>query len=113
MKRVLIAVAFVASAAFPVLAHQGHHNRIMGMVSMIHDTHLEVKGTTGKISTIVLDEHTKVLKGTDAVKRTAIRDGDRVVVTAMTMKSSDGKPMLLAEEVRLAAAPAAKPTRKK
>jgi hypothetical protein len=113
VKRILVAIAFVGLTAFPVFAHNGHHDRIMGTVSTIQDTRVEVKGNTGKTSTIVLTDKTKVLRGTQALTRAEIREGDRVVVIAMSMKGSDGKPMLMAEEVRLGVAPVAKPKAKK
>jgi len=101
VKKVFVAIALVGLLAFPVKAHIGHHDRIMGTVSAIHDTHLEIKGTTGKTATVVLTDKTKVLRGEHAGKRTDIKEGVRVVVTAMPMKGSDGKPILVAEEVRL------------
>jgi hypothetical protein len=80
----------------------------MGTVLATWDATLEVKTTTGKTMTIILNDKTKVLKGTQAVKRTEIHDGDRVVITAMSTKGSDGKAMLVAEEVRLGTAPPTK-----
>jgi len=47
------------------------------------------------------------------VKRTEIHEGDRLVVTAMSTKGSDGKAMLVAEEVRLGTAPPTKTNGKK
>ena len=109
MKKVLLVTFALAVTLAPLtFAHEGHGQKIMGTVSAIHDTQLEVKGTNGKTSTIVLDDKTKVLKGKMAVKRTDLKQGDRVVVTAMSMKGADGKTMLMAEQVSLGAAPAAK-----
>ena len=108
MKRVMLAIVLVGLLTSPAKAHIGHHDRIMGTVSAIHDTRLEIKGTTGKTSTVVLTDQTKVLQGAHAVKRTDIKEGARVVVTAMSMKGADGKAMLMAEEVRLGTAPAPK-----
>jgi hypothetical protein len=113
VKRMLVALIYAGLAAFPVLAHNGHHERIMGTVSTIQDTRLEVKGTTGKTSIVFLTDKTKLLRGREIVRRADIRTGDRVVITAMSMKGSDGKSMLMAEEVRLGVAPVAKPTTKK
>ena len=109
MKKVLrLTVVLAVASASLTFAHEGHGQKIMGTVAAIHDTQLEVKGTNGKTSTIVLDEKTKVLKGKMAMKRTDLKEGDRVVVTAMPMKGADGKTMLMAEQVNLGAAPAAK-----
>ncbi len=101
MKQAVLAIALVALLTSPAKAHIGHHARIMGTVSAIHETRLEITGTTGKTSIVVLTDKTKVLRDEHAVKRTDIKKGARVVVTAMPMKGSDGKPMLMAEEVRL------------
>ena len=113
MKRMLVALIYVGLTVFPALAHNGHHDKIMGTVATIQDTRLEVKGTTGKISNIFLTDKTKLLRGRETVKRADIKTGDRVVVTAMSMKGADGKSMLMAEEVQLGIAPAAKPKPKK
>ena len=47
------------------------------------------------------------------MKRTDIHEGDRLVVTATSTKGSDGKAMLVAEEVRLGTAPPTKTNGKK
>ena len=111
--RILLMSPVVALALVTLTyAHEGHHTRIMGTVAAIHGTQLEVKDTGGKTSTIALDDKTRVRKGTASLKRDDLKAGDRVVVTAMTMKGSDGKPMLMAEEVRVGAAAAAAKGRK-
>lgn len=111
-KMILVAVTLAVALAPLALAHEGHQ-KIMGTVGAIHDTQLEVKGTNGKTSMIVLDEKTKVLKGKVAMKRTDLKEGDRVVVTAMPMKGTDGKTVLMAEQVSLGVGPEAKPKAKK
>jgi hypothetical protein len=113
VKRMLVALTYIGLSALPVLAHSGHHERIMGTVSTIQDTRLEIKVTTGKTSNVFLTEKTKLLRGKETVKRADIRTGDRVVISAMSMKGSDGKPMLMAEEVRLGSAPLEKLKTKK
>jgi hypothetical protein len=113
MKRTLVALIYVGLTVFPAVAHNGHHDKIMGTVATIQDTRLEVKGATGKTSTVFITEKTKLLRGREAVKRADIKTGDRVVVTAMSMKGADGKPMLMAEEVRFAVGQVEKPRAKK
>ena len=105
LKKTTLAL-FVLALAPLAAAHEGH--KIMGTVSMIHDTHLEVKATNGKTSTFTLDDKTTVLKGKIAMKRTDLKEGDRVVVTATDMKGKDGKVMLMAKQVLVGAAPAPK-----
>jgi hypothetical protein len=103
VKQMLIAIALIATAGFEGLAHTGPHEKIMGTVVEIHDGRMEVKATTGKQASIILTDQTKIWKGTHKSKPTEIKEGDRVVVTAVSKKGSDGKTVLTAEEVRLAA----------
>lgn len=105
MTRVVSILVFVlALAPVPLLAHPGHNHTMMGTVSMVNDNHLEVKATDGKTSMITLDGKTRVLRGTTKVKPGTIKDGERVVVTALETKDKDGKTIMLATEVRLAVA---------
>ena len=113
MKKIFIVIASAVSFGLPLLAHTGHHEKVMGTVVAIRDATLEVETTAGKTAAIVLNDKTKVFKGAQAVKRTDIHDGDRVVVTAMSTKGSDGKATLVAEEVRLSTAPPTKTNGKK
>jgi len=98
---ILFASAVLALVAAPAFAHEGHDHKVMGTVSMMHDTHLEVKGTDGKTTTFTLDANTKVLRGTTMVKKEDLTAGTRVVVTAEEMKDKSGKAMMMAKEVRL------------
>ena len=102
----LVSILVLVLALTPaprLLAHPGHEHKIMGTVSMVHQNHLEVKATDGKTSVITMDEKTRVLRGTATVKADAIKAGDRVVVTAVETKDKDGKAVMFAKEVRLAA----------
>jgi len=103
-KLVSILVLVLALApATRLLAHPGHEHKIMGIVSMVHENHLEVRATDGKTSLITMDEKTRIVRGSAKVKADAIKAGDRVVVTAVETKDKDGKAVMLAKEVRLAA----------
>lgn len=97
--------ALIVALAIPgyTFAHEGPH-KIMGTLTALHENHLEVKATDGKISTITLNEKTKVLRGKATVKADDIKPGERVVVTAMEIKGKDGKTTMVATEVRLGAA---------
>ena len=108
MKQTFIVIASVVSLAVPLLAHTGHHEKVMGTVLAVRDATVEVKTSAGKKAAIVLNDKTKVFKGVQAVKRTEIHEGDRVVISAMPTKGSDGKSMLVAEEVRLGTAASTK-----
>lgn len=101
MRKALVVVLAAVVMTPWVLAHEGHAHKVMGTVSVIHENHLEVKGTDAKTSTFTLNEKTKILKGETVVKAADIKEGDRVVVTAAEEKGADGKTILVAKEVRL------------
>lgn len=84
-------------------AHEGHAHKIMGTVSVLHENHLDVKGTDGKVSTVTLAEKTSIVRGTTALKASDIRPGDRVVVTATETKGPDGKTTMVASRVQVGA----------
>ena len=65
-----------------VSAHEGHDHKIMGTLAAVHDHSVDVKATDGKLSTITLNDKTKILHGTTAMKLADLKTGDRVVVTA-------------------------------
>jgi hypothetical protein len=90
----------------PVLAHPGHDHQIMGTVAVVHENRLEVKSADGKTTSVItLNEKTRIVRGSATVKTDAIKTGERVVVTAVETKGKDGKAVMVAKEVRLAAAP--------
>jgi hypothetical protein len=87
-------------------AHEGHEHKIMGTVSMRHEFHLEVKATDGKTTILTLTEKTRVKRGDAPATVDSIKPGERVVVTAVEAKGKDGKTVMVASEVRLAASAA-------
>ncbi len=99
----ILTLVLALTSAPRLLAHPGHEHKILGIVSMVHENHLEVKATDGKTSLVTMNEKTRVLRGTAKVKADAIKAGDRVVVTAVEAKDKDGKAVMVATEVRLAA----------
>lgn len=110
MRRLVLGVVLVAALAIPgyPFAHEGHVHKVMGTVATLHENHLEVKATDGKMSMITLNEKTKVLRGKTKAKLQDIKSGERAVVTAIEKKGKDGTPVLIATEVRLPAAVASK-----
>ena len=105
MKRMALAVALVCAMAPFVSAHEGHDHKIMGTIAAMHDNSVEVKATDGKMSTITLNDKTKIRRGTTAITAADLKAGDRVVVTA----TGGGKTPFVAKEIRLGGAAAAKP----
>ena len=82
MKRIVLAVLLAYSLAPLVSAHEGHDHKIMGTIAAIHDNSVEVKATDGKMSTVTLNDKTKILRGTAVMTVADLKAGDRVVVTA-------------------------------
>jgi hypothetical protein len=107
MKKLLIALMFALAVTPLAFAHEGHDQKIMGTVSAIEAGQLTVKATTGKSSTVLLNDKTKVLMGKMVHKLADIKVGDRIVVTATDIKGKDGKPVLVAKQVNLPAPAAA------
>lgn len=101
MRRVLVSVCAVLFAAVALSAHEGHLHKVMGAVAAVQATRLDVKATDGKLTTVVLDGTTKVVRGTTVIKAADLKPGDRIVVSYMMMKGSDGAEMLMAKEVKV------------
>ena len=111
IRRFVLGAVLFAALAVPayVYAHEGHAHKVMGTVSMRHENHLEVKETDGgKTVTITLNEKTKILRGKAKATAADIKPGERVVVTATETKGKDGQTLMIASEVRLPEAVAAK-----
>jgi hypothetical protein len=91
--------------AIPVYAraHEGH--KVMGTVVTLHESHLAVRATDGKSSTITLNERPNSCVGR---RRQGPRPGERVFVTATETKGKDGKTTMIATEIRLPEAGASK-----
>ena len=80
-------------------AHEGHAHTVMGTVTMHHDNHLELKTADGKTVTVTLNEKTTVVRGTQKLTLADVIEGQRVVVDV-----GDGKPPLMARQVKVGAA---------
>jgi len=105
MRRFVVAAALAVVAALAIpgyaLAHEGHVHKVMGTVATVHENHLDVKTTDGKISTVTLNEKTKILRGKAKATVENLKPGERVVVSATEIKGKDGKDEMIATEVRL------------
>ena len=101
MKRLTIFVLLFAAATIPaqLLAHEGHEPEVMGTVTAVDVSRIEVETTDGKKATILLSKETKYLRGKSSVAAAEIKVGGRIVVTVV---KKDGKKM--ATVVRLAVA---------
>ena len=106
MKKLLTTLIFALSVVASGYAHEGHDQKIMGVVATIGNGQIQVKATNGKMSTVMINEKTKVTMGKMAHKIADIKVGDRVVVTATDVKDKAGKTILVAKQVALGAAKA-------
>ena len=106
MKKLLTALIFAFSVVTSAYAHEGHDQKIMGVVATVQNGQIQVKATNGKTSTVMLNEKTKVVMGKMAHKIADIKVGDRVVVTATDVKDKTGKTTLVAKQVALGTAKA-------
>ena len=104
----IVAAALLAPAI--VEAHPGHDHKILGVVTVIHENHLEVKDAKGKISKHVLSATTKIRKDKSKASASDIKVGDRVVVTIRETKDKDGKMVANVVDVQIGAAATATKT---
>ena len=96
----LLALALLVPAA--AMAHTGHVHKVMGTVSAVSSTQLEVKTTDGKTAVVVLNEKTVYEQGTAKTGLTALKVGDRVVVEGT---QATGAKNVTAQKVRIGTAP--------
>ena len=97
---VLLAVVAMMTM-IPVSAHEGHKHTIMGTIASVQSSRIEIKVTTGKTASVVLDDKTHILRGTARVKAADLKVGERVVATAIETKDKK----MVAQDVRVAGAP--------
>src|ERR1700704_1201614 len=108
MKKWMIAFMMLSVAVIaPRLAraHEGHDHTVMGTVSSIDGTNLMVKTADGKTVMVMMDAKTKVTQGKTKLDLKTVKVGDRVVASG-----PEDKSMIMAETVKIGAAPAAKAT---
>jgi hypothetical protein len=102
MKLLFAVVAGVALAAPVALsAHEGHDHKVMGVVTAIHENHLEVKDVKGKITTHTIAATTKITRAKTKLAVSDIKVGDRVVVTTRETKDKAGKAVINVVSVQL------------
>ena len=108
-KNWVVVVALVAALFVPA-ASRAHENdkTVRGTVSSIDGNNLSVKVADGKSVMVMMDAKTKITKGTTKLAATALKVGDRVVASG-----PEDKNMIMAETVKVAAAPAPAKTAKK
>jgi hypothetical protein len=102
MNRILMMVLVWASLAPGVLAaHEGHPHKLMGVLSAVRGSELDVKSTDGKTSTVTLRSDAKIRRDATPLKPSDLKTGDRVVVTFVEKKGPNGKTISEASEIRV------------
>jgi hypothetical protein len=105
MTKVFAVVAMVLCVSLPqALAHDGHAHKIMGTVTARNDKQIEVKTPSGEILSIQINEKTVVKRATRKIGLEEVKEGGRVVVDI-----GNGEDPLIAREIQVGAAAAAKP----
>lgn len=104
--KIQLAAAAVLTLALvaPVMAHEGHTHKVLGTVASVQAHQIEVKGTDGKVLTIVLDAKTAITRGKDKLDAAALKVGERVSVDYTQAKNTN-----TAKTIKLGTAPAAAP----
>lgn len=108
MIAMVMAVAAVMTVGVrPAFAHAGHAHKVMGTVTMIAPDHVMVKtkekgAKDEKVVTILVNDKTKVLKGTAAATLKDVSSGQRVVIDV-----GDGSQPVTAKSITIGAAKAA------
>lgn len=102
MRLMAISIAALVLTITPTLgAHEGHAHKTMGVVSMIHENHLEVTDLKEQKKTFALDTSTKITRGKTRLRAEEIKVGERVVVTYNQVKNKDGKVTEVVTAVQL------------
>ena len=109
MKRLAIyalAIAFLAAwPAASAFAHPGHAHKVMGTVTVVNGSQVEVKDAAGKITKHVLDAKTKIRRGKTVLSAADIKVGDRIVVSSVEAKDAAGKAVTTVTEVQVGVTP--------
>ena len=108
-KNWIVVVALAGALLVPTVARAHENDKtVMGTVSTVDGNNLTVKTADGKSVMVMMDAKTKITKGTTKLAATALKVGDRVVASG-----PEDKNMIMAETVKVAAAPAPAKTAKK
>jgi len=83
-----------------VWAHAGHAHKVLGTISAVTDTQLDVKTTDGKSIAVLLDAKTVYRQGKVRADAKMLKLGERVVVEA---EQAEGAKLMTAKTVTMAA----------
>ena len=100
---VVLTCFILVGASSVLLAHTGHDHKVMGVITMVDDSHLMVKAKDGKEHHIQLTRETKILRGKRKAAVSDLQVDMRVVVNV-----GAGEEPLVAKEVTFTRVPAPK-----
>lgn len=100
--RRMAGVALIAVLVTPATmwAHAGHAHKVLGTISAVSDTQLDVKTTDGTSVAVVLDAKTVYRQGKVRADAKMLKLGERVVVEA---EQAPGAALMTAKSVTMAA----------
>jgi hypothetical protein len=106
MRKAMVVAAFAAALLAPAVlrAHTGHVHKVMGTVSAVTPTQLEVRTTDGKVAIVLLNAKTVYEQGTVKADAKTLKVGDRVVVEGT---QPTGAKNVTAQKIRIGTAPPA------
>ena len=106
-RRLALSLTMAALFGFglsPAFAHPGHDHKVLGTVTMAAADHVMVKDKAGKDVTVYINADTKVVAAKKPAKVEDIKNGMRVVITAVTVKEKDVEK-LVAKSIELGPPP--------
>jgi hypothetical protein len=85
---IVVGIAMAVALSLPAAgwAHEGHAHKVMGTVSALTATSLELKTPDGTVVTVKLNPKTTVARGKQKVDAAALKAGERVVVEVASEK---------------------------
>jgi hypothetical protein len=84
-KRGLLAIVSLLLLPGIAAAHGGEEH-VTGVVTKVSDTSITVKTTAGKLVDVGLDAKTTYARAKQAIQKTDIKPGDRIVIHAVEVK---------------------------
>jgi hypothetical protein len=105
MHKLLIAGIAAALLSLPAVgwAHEGHAHKVMGTVSALTATAVELKTPDGKIVNVTVTPKTTFARGKQKVDSTALKVGERVVVEVASEKAMVATSVTMAAPTPVAA----------
>ena len=91
MRKIAVALSIVVLAAFAgrLSAHPGHEHKVLGTVTAVDGSHIDIKTKDGKTVSVQLDAETKYMNGKTAAVVSDVKVGQRVAVTYVEKNEKD------------------------